>query len=1027
MERDFVGCQVARARWHRCDVKWFRPVCRLFEYLRGIVMAKQVVIEAVGLHTNPSEMQRPDGAMTIADNIIISRDGLIEPRKGFRNWASTEPTGAPSDAFVLFWAYRNGVVLHSNGFTGYAGEGGAGIPGNTGTITTESAVTWSKIGWFATEAAQNFYLGTDKGVRKRTSLTSGFLKAGAFKGPGLDRDDRVYTSAIGQMSLTSNVVTVNTSSAHGFYVGQTISQTSATEAPYAKGNYVVASVPSTTQFTYGLVAGDDPANANAHTFQPTQLDVVNGWLADGFQVAYRYCINYPDANNEEILSAPSPRCLIANTSAFIGYVAATAANPILRLFLPLATIGATPTNATIRVFRSKAVETTIEPSDEMGLVVERLLTSTDWGRGYVDVKDITPDSLRGETLYASPSQEGLLQSNDEPPLVRDATGTLLWDGSRLIIGGDTSTKPQGIFSILAVAGTNGIQNNQTLFGVKGVTGTPAAADEFKIDTSGTTAQNIRNTALNFCAAVNRDQADYYAYYISAANEAPGKILMVSNLAGTDYFLTNGGRRDAFFPKFGTSANFSLTRVSSTVTATVSSGTHSFEVGEQFTITNPSANFGAGPWTVLTTTSTTLTFTSAGSAVTASHNLRTFNPPETSEDRKINRVWESKPFMPEAFPALNYADVGADNSPIWTMAVVRNAVFAFKDDGLFIRTSPLTWELFDSTIRLVCPRSVQVLQNNIYAWTTQGVVAINDTGVEILSRPIEKTLNEFLITASSGNKEKGFAVAREKERIYSLYVTNVDANYPTQCFSFNTITRTWTREVTGSTQFYHGADVPTIQATSQNFVCLTTTSKQFLVQRNKNSKSDYHDVPGTFFTPNAKNANFATFTTSTPNFVAGDSVVSNQGNTYLVTNVTAPYWFMSPSIDLTETSFAKCTAINSIVEYSPLYSGEVDELKLFRSVKVLFQNCHAKAMTTGFTTELKTTLETVSPNLETLAGQWGGTWDGIERPYNLSLIVPQEMRRAQRINLRLQLNTALQVFGITGISLGYEVSGDKVSK
>lgn len=62
----------------------------------------------------------------------------------------------------------------------------------------------------------------------------------------------------------------------------------------------------------------------------------------------------------------------------------------------------------------------IVPSDELQLVYEAYPTSAEISAGEVDFIDVTPDEFRGANLYTNPATgEGILQSNDLPPLAKD--------------------------------------------------------------------------------------------------------------------------------------------------------------------------------------------------------------------------------------------------------------------------------------------------------------------------------------------------------------------------------------------------------------------------------------------------------------------------------------------------------------------------------------------------------------------------------------------------------------------------------
>lgn len=67
---------------------------------------------------------------------------------------------------------------------------------------------------------------------------------------------------------TSNVVTITTTAAHGFQKGQyvTIAVTTVVGATSFDGTFVIASVPTTTTFTYSQTAADDTGGAGSATY-----------------------------------------------------------------------------------------------------------------------------------------------------------------------------------------------------------------------------------------------------------------------------------------------------------------------------------------------------------------------------------------------------------------------------------------------------------------------------------------------------------------------------------------------------------------------------------------------------------------------------------------------------------------------------------------------------------------------------------------------------------------------------------------
>jgi hypothetical protein len=985
-------------------------------------MAQDIKLQATGLFTNPSDLTRPEGALTVADNVVVRRPNIIEPRRGVEAYSTY--------AADAIWPYASGLVTFKDDGNkiGYISAPGS---------VTENTGTYDVLSRNAALAGNNFYFLTQLGPYKKDTLTGTPKRVGTPKCYGLENLGSDYfkvTAAIGDMSLTSNVVTVDLGlgNDHGFYVGQLISQTSVTEAPYAKGNYIVASVPNSYTFTYALTAGNDAGNANAHTFKPTQLELTNGWLADGYQAAYRVLFNMPDANETERPGAASSRFIIANTSDFTGYVATTKANPVIRVFVPPDLTN----ESTVRVYRSRSVEVAVEPSDEMGLVFERLVTPIEIAQGWLEIVDVCPDIGRGETLYVSPSQEGIEQNNDRPPI---AYSDIVHDGQRLLFA-DTEGVHRLEISLLSVnklvaGGTFVVQwlgGDVELFAVT----TVSAASHFKIYTSGSDAQNIRNTALDLCATFNRfayiQNSTIRAYYASSATDNPGRIVFEQTVLNAEQFECTTDQvemRDAFYPRlnaYATAGITTLSRTGSTVTATV---THYFRVGEQVTLENftgPGTAFGPGPHTILTTTATTFTYTETGSTTSITPTAGAFysqtNKIQSSSDAVVNRVYESKPYEFEAVPLLNYADIGERNKPILKLAVMRNTVFAFKEDGIFIRTAPLTWELFDPTVKLIAPQSVVTLQNQIYALTSQGVVGVTDTGVEILSKPIEDKLLALQKLNFTSLKQLSYGVSYESEHTYELRcITATGDTYATQGFIWNALDRTWVRD---TLQAKHAV---VNSADDKRYMAGAT---QIVVERKTGGNADFQDVSGPVQTADfGVGDNYAWFSVD-PNFSPGDTVVTDLGTTHVVDEVGLDtyyeVYFTTADVPPSATTFAISNPFTSTIEFAPVTAGDAGILKNFRQVNVLFQNAHAEEMKASFWTELRA-LQTVTAELEALTGQFTSTWDGIDRPYNLSLLVPQEVRRGTRLAIQLQFEKPNGAWKINGLVLRLAGGGDKVSR
>lgn len=161
----------------------------------------------------------------------------------------------------------------------------------------------------------------------------------------------------------------------------------------------------------------------------------------------------------------------------------------------------------------------------------------------------------------------------------------------------------------------------------------------------------------------------------------------------------------------------------------------------------------------------------------------------------NRIYYSKLQQPEAVPLANYIDVGPRDREIKRIVPLRDSLFIFKEDGIYRLSSdvaPFTVAPFDFSTQVLAPDTAVVLNNQIYALSTQGVCQITDTEVKIISRPIENQLLKVARTPYNF-KTASFGVSYETDRSYLLFtVTNVGDTVATQAFRYNTFTSCWTK-------------------------------------------------------------------------------------------------------------------------------------------------------------------------------------------------------------------------------------------
>jgi hypothetical protein len=134
------------------------------------------LLKARGLATLPNFLSEiPEGALLEALNVVIDRDGIIEPRRGFKQWKSFG-TGSGSRAKQLL-RYRDRILAHNDNRLSF--ENGTdtleNFKDNTGSSDAVIMETEPGRRIRGVEAANgNFYFTASSGIKKLSASSSSF-------------------------------------------------------------------------------------------------------------------------------------------------------------------------------------------------------------------------------------------------------------------------------------------------------------------------------------------------------------------------------------------------------------------------------------------------------------------------------------------------------------------------------------------------------------------------------------------------------------------------------------------------------------------------------------------------------------------------------------------------------------------------------------------------------------------------------------------------------------------------------------
>jgi hypothetical protein len=332
------------------------------------------------------------------------------------------------------------------------------------------------------------------------------------------------------------------------------------------------------------------------------------------------------------------------------------------------------------------------------------------------------------------------------------------------------------------------------------------------------AQAVDETARSLVRVINADNNNLInAYYMSGLDDLPGKILLESQTLIDEPFyvgLSDESLQTAFNPTipYGVTATVAVGNP-----AVVTKNAHGLVTGNIINIYSSSTTpqlIGSGPVTIIDVNNFSINVN-----VTVAGNINYFTGEAiSSAETNPNRMYYSKIFQPEAVPLINFLNVGSKDNEIKRIVALRDSLLAFKDDGIYRVTGTnnnYSVTLMDSSAKILAPDSIAILNNNIYMISTQGVVLVSDTGVEIVSRDIE---NEFIkISLLPNFSNLTVATSSDLDRAYYLFTPKLSTNTSaTQCFRYNIFTRTWTKwDVTATCAVFN--DALYVGATDTNYI------------------------------------------------------------------------------------------------------------------------------------------------------------------------------------------------------------------
>lgn len=662
----------------------------------------------------------PDGGFEYCDNITISRDDLVTKRRGLSTFIALTETSYLPTTYTWPAPYCYHLVFFDSApvyFTETRGEDGTFIRSRifygSETSTTLTAISTGSYSfqdvYRSAQASSNLYFASSNlGVGKLTGSTAAATLAGVPSGLDLE------VSA----SSTVGIFTPDNQLAYRIFFGLTD----------ANENRIIGAPSELTtiinSMNTGIAATETSLTVTVtHTAHGLDtLDVVVVKNADATGVDGEYSITKIDANSFSFVIGS-----ITGTLSELDY--GVYKTPSLTATLPA---GLTSSHF-YQVYRSSlSGSDDVSPDEDLQLVIEATLTSTDITNGYITVSDQIDDIFKGAYAMTNPNTgDGILQANEIPPLCQDLaffSGSMFYANteSKYSVSVDLISVSSSTF---AADDTISITDGTTTRTYTAKATANFASQQFKLTNSGSgvsVSVAITATAKSLCTCINRDPSGLaYAFYVSSVEDVPGKIRLVARNfnSALSVYANDATTGDNFSPALGG------------------------------------------------TSLTALAFT---------------------QDVQPHALYYSKTNEPEAVPTTNYLLIGAKNSAILRIVPLRDSLLVIKADSIHrvVGTSPSDFSssLLDNTISCLAANSVVSLANQVYFLSNQGIVSASDTGAQVVSRPIEPLITS---TFSNISSMVANAVAYESERLYILTMLDDPTSTSTyQTYVYNAVSQAW---------------------------------------------------------------------------------------------------------------------------------------------------------------------------------------------------------------------------------------------
>lgn len=1003
-------------------------------------MSQSLTLDVKGLYTYSSDVAGvPAGTLSVADNVNITRMNILEPRRGFEyqyNGANVLTFGSSSDRVkkFVFWKESNYIHYAST----FALFSGSGVSSRGSLVTPTNATSIRDVSF----SNKNLYVTNSTGLLKTDAVATSLYSAGIPKGLAISAENASSSTSPGTAITANKYVSYRYLIGRKDATGNTVlgapSGRVTFQAPaYACNVSILCEIPSGLDSTYFIQVYRSAESDTSATSDEMYL-VYERFLSASTttknisQVARTQV--YSDTYQVEVLCS-SAHGFVTGQKVTVTATTNTSING--DYFITVGT-------STIFYYTQIGTYSTFALTSDTGTVV----FNGDFTSQTAVITDTTPSDLTGATLYTSPSQEGAVNENNEPPIASDIAEyqNLMWYAdtqskqritlsliSSVPLLGTTITIGSEVYTFRSFASykdhiveapTYKVMLSTVAKSGSTVTVTTSGNHELQVgDLINFQPSNQPTTLANPSIAVQTvPSATSFTLTISSGtNISPAA-------ADTGYFTKNSS--------VATTSALAINRMAESLIRNIN--LHPDGIFYAYSGSTSDDDF-PGRIVIEARSYTTAQFSVVSSQPTYWQPQLVSpaqNDNKSQNDAFRNGLMYSKADQPEAVPYKNIFKVGSADDPILRIWAARDALFVFKKrDGLWIirgeTEANFTKNQLDVTAKLFAPDSLTSVNNNLYALMEAGICEISDTGVNVISFPIRDQLFENFTTYSANTQAYAFGVGNDIDGKYILSLPTSSTNsYCEKQIVYDVYSKifcgNWSIESTAGrlnpidAKIYIGPTSNKIKKELRTFLA-----------------TDFVDEYQTL-SISAVSGDSLTLTLST---IAGISVndVIKQGSVYVyilaVNNANNTVQVdMVESWTLSTANVVHYKALDVKVEWNSEFAGNPAGFKHFYEMSLLQKSSFLITSSFYFRNDINAAENSITIAAPSYSGNWGDfTWGeevwGGDPSSNtpVRLGVPRTHARCSQLRVRWEHKVAYSDFQVQGISLAYNPTSTRITR